>query len=83
MDLAVDLYKTLVNYAVETQQVRRITNYLLKQLHLLRSEVKFRSKYDLNNCHFALREALRRNAVNDEYMRNTFDVFLSQSLSEN
>lgn len=78
MSLAVDLYKTIANYAEEMKQVRRVTNYLLKQLHLLRSEVKFTSNYDMTNCHVALREALRRNAVNNEYMRNTFQVFLDQ-----
>lgn len=78
LNLAVELYKAVVDYAVETKQERRITNYLLKQLHLLRSEVKFTSKYNIKSCRHALREALIRGSFSNEYMRNTFQVFLDQ-----
>lgn len=79
LDLAKALYKETVDYAVETKQERRVLNYMLMQLGLLRSEEKFTSPYDLKSCRYALRETLKSNPqFGSEHMRNAFNIFLQQ-----
>uniref|UniRef100_A0A0A1X3E5 Ran GTPase-activating protein n=1 Tax=Zeugodacus cucurbitae TaxID=28588 RepID=A0A0A1X3E5_ZEUCU len=79
LDLAKALYKETVDYAVETKQERRVLNYILMQLGLLRSEEKFTSAYDVKSCRYALRETLKSNPqFGSEHMRNAFNVFLKE-----
>ncbi|XP_061390248.1 ran GTPase-activating protein [Musca vetustissima] len=78
LDLAMSLYKECVDYAVKTKQERRVLNYLLQQLGLLRSEMKFQSAYNLKSCRYALRETLYKKPLASEHMKNTFKVFLEQ-----
>ncbi|XP_073823418.1 ran GTPase activating protein [Musca autumnalis] len=78
LDLAMSLYKECVDYAVKTKQERRVLNYLLQQLGLLRSEMKFQSSYNLKSCRYALRETLYKKPLASEHMKNTFKVFLEQ-----
>ncbi|XP_067625568.1 ran GTPase-activating protein [Eurosta solidaginis] len=79
LELSKTLFKELIDCAVETKQERRILNYMLMQLGLLKSEEKFNSSYDLKSCRYALRETLKENPqLASEYMRNAFDVFLQQ-----
>uniref|UniRef100_A0A1I8N6C2 Ran GTPase-activating protein n=1 Tax=Musca domestica TaxID=7370 RepID=A0A1I8N6C2_MUSDO len=78
LDLAMSLYKECVDYAIKTKQERRVLNYLLQQLGLLRSEIKFKSLYNLKSCRYALRETLYKKPLASEYMKNTFKVFLEQ-----
>lgn len=79
LELAKALYKETVDYAVQTKQERRVLNYLLMQLGLLRSEEKFNSAYDLKSCRYALRETLKANPqLGSEHIRNAFNVFLNQ-----
>ncbi|XP_054745002.1 ran GTPase-activating protein [Anastrepha obliqua] len=79
LDLAKALYAETADYAVNTKQERRVLNYVLMQLGLLRSEEKFKSPYDLKSCRYALREALKANPqLGSEYMRNAFNIFLQQ-----
>ncbi|XP_036321813.1 ran GTPase-activating protein [Rhagoletis pomonella] len=79
LELAKTLFKETVDYAVQTKQERRVLNYLLMQLGLLRSEEKFSSAYDLKSCRYALRETLKANPqLGSEHMRNVLNVFLQQ-----
>ncbi|XP_075150152.1 ran GTPase activating protein [Haematobia irritans] len=78
LDLAMSLYMECVDYAVKTKQERRVLNYLLQQLGLLRSEKKFQSSYNLKSCRYALRETLYKKSLASEHMKNTFKVFLEQ-----
>lgn len=72
------LYKMCIDYAVETKQERRVVNYLLIQLGLMRSEQKFKTSYNLKSCQYALRETLNKKSLGSDYMKNTLKVFLDQ-----
>ncbi|KAL9875472.1 ran GTPase-activating protein [Glossina fuscipes] len=78
LELAVALYQETADYAVQTKQERRITNYLLMQLGLLRCEEKFHTEYNMKSCRFALRQTLSKKSIDSVYMKNTFQVFLNQ-----
>lgn len=78
LDVAKSLYKEIVDYAVKTKQERRILNYLLMQLGLLRSEEKFSTQYNLKSCRYALRKTLQSESLASDSMKNTFEVFLDQ-----
>ncbi|XP_065357728.1 ran GTPase-activating protein [Calliphora vicina] len=78
LDLAMSLFKECIDYAVETKQERRILNYLLIQLGLMRSELKFNSAYNLKSCQYALRETLNQKPLASKLMKNTLQVFLDQ-----
>lgn len=78
LDLAMSLYKECVDYAVKTKQERRVLNYMLIQLGLMRSELKFKSSYNMKSCQYALRETLHKKPLASEYMKNTFKVFLDK-----
>ena len=79
LELAMSLYKEAIDYAVQTKQEKRVLNYLLIQLGLLRSEQKFNSSYDLKSCRYALKETLKKQNIASDHMKNAFQVFLDKS----
>ncbi|EDW78043.1 uncharacterized protein Dwil_GK24798 [Drosophila willistoni] len=78
LDLAVSLYKSTFEYALQTKQENRVLNYILLQLGLLRSEESFKSEYDLKSCRYALREAIIKPDFANDNIKNTLKVFLEQ-----
>ena len=78
LDLAMSLYEMCVDHAVETKQERRVVNYLLIQLGLMRCEQKFKTSYNIKSCQYALRETLNKKSLSSDYMKNTLTVFLDQ-----
>lgn len=72
------LFKECIDYAVKTKQERRVLNYLLIQLGLMRSELKFKSSYNMKACQFALRETLNKKSLASDYIKNTLTVFLDK-----
>ncbi|KAH8244799.1 hypothetical protein KR032_000474 [Drosophila birchii] len=76
LELAVSLYQLTFDYAIKTKQETRVTNYVLKQLCLLRCEEPFKSDYNIKSCRFALSEALRSPKFANDNIKNTFKMYL-------
>ncbi|XP_017033781.1 ran GTPase-activating protein [Drosophila kikkawai] len=78
LELAVSLYQLTFDYAIKTKQETRVTNYVLKQLCLLRCEEPFKSDYNIKSCRFALSEAIRSPQFANDNIKNTFKLFLEK-----
>nr|AKC00915.1 Ran GTPase activating protein [Drosophila melanogaster] len=76
LDLAVSLYQATFDYAIKTKQETRVLNYVLMQLRLLPCKEVFHSDYDVKNCRFALREALKQPTFANDNIKNSFKTFL-------
>ncbi|KAH8335875.1 hypothetical protein KR074_000576 [Drosophila pseudoananassae] len=79
LELAESLYQATFDYAIKTKQEKRVLNYVLKQLELLRCEESFKSEYNIKSCRFALSEVLKKPQFANDNIKNTFKIFLQNN----
>lgn len=79
LELAESLYQATFDYAIKTKQEKRVLNYVLKQLELLRSEESFKSEYNVKSCRYALSEVLKKPQFANDNIKNTFKIFLENN----
>ena len=72
------LYEMCIDHAVKTKQERRVVNYLLIQLGLMRSEQKCKTSFNIKSCQYALRETLNKKSLGSDYMKNVLTLFLDK-----
>ncbi|KAJ6646104.1 Ran GTPase-activating protein [Pseudolycoriella hygida] len=71
------LFNDCYEFAEKTNQVKRVNNFFLYQLGLLKHEDKnFHLVYDIKACRAALQHAIKKNSIPAE-ARSTFELFLN------
>ncbi|XP_037052320.1 ran GTPase-activating protein [Bradysia coprophila] len=79
LEVAQVLYKECFEYAEKTNQLKRVTNFFLYQLGLLKHEDKsFHLIFNVDACRSALQYAIKQNSLPSE-ISNTFQVFFNNS----
>ena len=78
LEVATALYKDCFDFAQSTTQLKRVNNFFLTQLGLLKNEDKaFVPTYDLKACRGAAQHAIKTNTFPAD-VASTFNLFLEQ-----